>query len=134
MILIPKELVTSEIANLGPLKTRLLFEFSNELMSSQKLGYMMGLLSAEARVAKFLLSHSQQFKKIGFSEKAFHLRMTRQDIGSYLGVTLETVSRALSRFARRGYIKVDQKYVELVDIDALRNLRRLSSETNSEVD
>lgn len=134
IILIPKELVIDERMKIGALRTRLLLEFSNALLASQKVEYMMGQLTAEARVAKFLLSHSQQFKKIGFSEKAFHLRMTRQDIGSYLGVTLETVSRALSRFARRGYIKVDQKFIELVDIQALRALRRLSLGHDTELD
>jgi CRP/FNR family transcriptional regulator len=51
--------------------------------------------------------------------------MTREDIGSYLGLTLETVSRTLSGFARCGFIRVDQKYIEIVDPDGLKMLRRL---------
>jgi CRP/FNR family transcriptional regulator len=51
--------------------------------------------------------------------------MTREDIGSYLGLTLETVSRTLSGFARCGFIRVAQKYIEIVDPDGLKMLRRL---------
>ena len=62
---------------------------------------------------------------MGYSSKLFNLRMTRHEIGSYLGLTLETVSRTLSAFNEIGLISVDQRSIGIRDIDALRTLRRL---------
>ena len=61
-------------------------------------------LSAEARVATFLLNLSTRMQERGYSATDFTLRMTREEIGSYLGMQLETVSRTLSRFQREGWI------------------------------
>jgi CRP/FNR family transcriptional regulator len=62
---------------------------------------------------------------MGYSSKLFNLRMTRHEIGSYLGLTLETVSRTLSAFNEIGLITVDQRSIGIIDIDSLRTLRRL---------
>lgn len=95
-----------------------------ELTNQRALIGMLGTLSAEARVGRFLLSMSERFVKMGYSGKVFNLRMTRQDIGSYLGLTLETVSRTLSAFNEMGLISVRQRLVCINDIDALRTLRK----------
>jgi CRP/FNR family transcriptional regulator len=98
---------------------------SRELVREQAMIGMLGALSAEARVARFLVALSERFAQMGYSSKLFNLRMTRHEIGSYLGLTLETVSRALSAFNEIGYISVDQRTIGIKDADALKTLRRL---------
>src|SRR3569623_450499 len=98
---------------------------SRELVREQAMVSMLGALSAEARVARFLVSLSERFAIKGYSSKLFNLRMTRHEIGSYLGLTLETVSRTLSAFNELGLITVDQRSIGIKDIDALKSLRRL---------
>ncbi len=98
---------------------------SRELVREQAMVSMLGALSAEARVARFLVSLSERFAEMGYSSKLFNLRMTRHEIGSYLGLTLETVSRTLSAFNEIGLISVDQRSIGIKDIESLRTLRRL---------
>ncbi|MES2534724.1 MAG: helix-turn-helix domain-containing protein [Pseudomonadota bacterium] len=98
---------------------------SRELVREQSMVSMLGALSAEARVARFLVSLSERFAEMGYSSKLFNLRMTRHEIGSYLGLTLETVSRTLSAFNEIGLITVDQRSIGIKDVDALKTLRRL---------
>ncbi|WP_229490153.1 Crp/Fnr family transcriptional regulator [Pseudoduganella namucuonensis] len=98
---------------------------SRELVREQAMIGMLGALSAEARVARFLVSLADRFAQMGYSSKLFNLRMTRHEIGSYLGLTLETVSRTLSAFNEVGLISVDQRTIGIKDPDALKNLRRL---------
>jgi CRP/FNR family transcriptional regulator len=98
---------------------------SRELIREQVMVSMLTALSAEARVARFLVSMSEKFGQMGYSSKLFNLRMTRHEIGSYLGLTLETVSRTLSTFNQIGWISVDQRMIEINDLDALKTLRRL---------
>jgi tRNA U34 5-methylaminomethyl-2-thiouridine-forming methyltransferase MnmC len=68
---------------------------------------------------------AERFAAMGYSSKLFNLRMTRHEIGSYLGLTLETVSRTLSAFNEIGLISVDQRTIGIKDADALKSLRRL---------
>jgi CRP/FNR family transcriptional regulator, anaerobic regulatory protein len=98
---------------------------SRELVREQAMVSMLGALSAEARVARFLVTLAERFGEMGYSNKVFNLRMTRHEIGSYLGLTLETVSRTLSAFNEIGLITVDQRSICIKDADALRTLRRL---------
>jgi CRP/FNR family transcriptional regulator len=102
---------------------------SRELVREQSMVSMLGALSAEARVARFLVSLSERFADMGYSSKLFNLRMTRHEIGSYLGLTLETVSRTLSAFNEIGLITVDQRSIGICDVEALRTLRRLPPST-----
>jgi CRP/FNR family transcriptional regulator, anaerobic regulatory protein len=98
---------------------------SRELVREQAMIGMLGALSAEARVARFLVSLADRFAQMGYSSKLFNLRMTRHEIGSYLGLTLETVSRTLSAFNEIGLITVDQRTIGIKDAEALKTLRRL---------
>jgi CRP/FNR family transcriptional regulator len=102
---------------------------SRELVREQAMVSMLGGLSAEARVARFLVSLSDRFADMGYSSKVFNLRMTRHEIGSYLGLTLETVSRTLSAFNEISLIVVDQRSITIKDLDALKTLRRLPPST-----
>jgi CRP/FNR family transcriptional regulator len=88
---------------------------SRELVRDRGVMTLLGTMRAEERLAAFLLNLSQRFKARGFSASEFHLRMTREEIGSYLGLSLETVSRAFSRFQADGLISVQQKHIVIVD-------------------
>lgn len=75
----------------------------------------LGTMRAEQRLAMFLLDLSQRYQTRGYSSSEFILRMTREEIGSYLGLKLETVSRLLSRFQREGLIQVQGRKVTWLD-------------------
>jgi CRP/FNR family transcriptional regulator, anaerobic regulatory protein len=106
------------------LEQAILHVLSRELVQKQAMVGRLSALSAEAKVARFLTNLGERFSDLGYSGKCFNLRMTRQELGSYLGLTLETVSRTLSAFNELGYITVDQRQICLLDIDALNTLRR----------
>ena len=82
----------------------------------------LGLLSADERMAAFLLHLSRRFSARGYSAQRFMLRMTRAEIGSFLGLTLETISRVFSRFQRLGLLKVTRREIELLDMATLQAL------------
>lgn len=79
-------------------------------------------LNAEQRVAAFLLDLAARQRALGFSARQLLLRMSRADLGNFLAIQLETVTRALSRMASLGIIAVARRDVELLDIDALQSL------------
>jgi len=83
---------------------------------------LLGSMRAEERLAAFLLNLSQRFAARGYSPTRFNLRMTREEIGSYLGLKLETISRAFSRFQEDGLIAVQNKYIEIKDLERLRGV------------
>src|SRR5262245_43532986 len=83
---------------------------------------LLGSMRAEERLAAFLLNLAQRLKARGFSSTALILRMTREEIGTYLGLKLETVSRCFSKFHEDGVLKVQQRQVEILDEAALRAL------------
>ena len=85
---------------------------------------LLGSMRAEERLAAFFLNLSRRFVCRGYSPSEFHLRMTRQEIGSYLGLKLETVSRLFSLFREKGLIEVRQKHVSILDIAGLEGMLR----------
>jgi CRP/FNR family transcriptional regulator, anaerobic regulatory protein len=95
---------------------------SREIVRDQGVMMLLGTMRAEERLAAFLLNLSQRFTARGYSATEFHLRMTREEIGSYLGLKLETVSRALSHFQENGLIGVQQKHIRILDIAGLRKI------------
>ena len=95
---------------------------SREIVRDHGVMMLLGSMRAEERLAAFLLNMSQRFNARGFSSQEFNLRMTREEIGSYLGLKLETVSRAFSRFQEDGLISVQQKHVLLLDAAGLKKL------------
>ena len=95
---------------------------SRELVRDQGVMTLLGTMKAEERLAAFLLNLSQRFTARGFSASEFHLRMTRDEIGSYLGLSLETVSRLFSRFADDGLIAVQQKHIRILDVTGLKGV------------
>lgn len=81
---------------------------------------MLGSMHAEERLVTFLLDLSARFRERGYSPTAFILRMSREDIASYLGLKLETVSRLFSRLQGDGLIQVQGRAIKLLDPTALR--------------
>ena len=83
---------------------------------------VLGTMRAEQRLAAFLLDLSQRYRARGYSSSEFVLRMTREEIGSYMGLKLETVSRLFSRFQHEGLLQVQGRTVKLLDRVALGKL------------
>src|SRR5262245_4118919 len=125
----------ARIARLGhehPLLERLLYAaFSRELIRKRNMIWLLGTLHAEARLATFLLDLSERFGRLGYSRSSFALRMSREEMGSYLGIKLETVSRAFSAFAAAGLLTVDRKEVTLTDIAGLQRVVRPQEEVSA---
>ncbi len=95
---------------------------SREIVRDHGVMMLLGTMRAEERLAAFLLNMSQRFTTRGYSPCEFHLRMTREEIGSYLGLKLETVSRSFSKFQEEGLISVQQKHVRILDLLGLKRL------------
>jgi CRP/FNR family transcriptional regulator, anaerobic regulatory protein len=92
---------------------------SREIVREHSLMMLLGSMNAEERLAAFLLNLSQRLKARGWSARDFHLRMSRAEIGSYLGMKLETVSRTFSAFVQQRLLDVDKRHVRIVDLDGL---------------
>lgn len=103
---------------------------SRELTQDQRHLLALGSMRAEERLAGFLLNLSERLAARGYTNNEFDLRMSREEIGSYLGIQIETVSRLLSRFAEAGLIQVKQRHVKLIDMDGLYELAGLSNPEN----
>ncbi|MCW5625001.1 MAG: fumarate/nitrate reduction transcriptional regulator Fnr [Burkholderiales bacterium] len=95
---------------------------SREIVRDHGVMMLLGSMRAEERLAAFLVNLSQRFTSRGYSPSEFYLRMTREEIGSYLGLKLETVSRVFSRFQDEGTIAVQQKHIRIIDIPRLKQL------------
>ena len=95
---------------------------SREITREHSVMLILGTLHADQRLATFLLDLAQRYQERGYSSVEFILRMTREEIGSYLGLQLETVSRLFSRFHEEGLIQVHGRVVKLLDRVALRTI------------
>jgi CRP/FNR family transcriptional regulator len=104
---------------------------SKEILHEQGLLTQLGKKSAEERLAAFLLSLATRFRQRGFSAREFNLSMSRTDIGNYLGLVEETVSRLFTRFQEQGLTAVVRKHVRLLDEKRLGHLAGMSGATLS---
>jgi CRP/FNR family transcriptional regulator len=95
---------------------------AREITRSHDHMLLLSAARADQRVAIFLLDMAERYRRLGESRSRFALRMTRQDIGSYLGLQLETVSRILSHFQREGFIQVQGREISMLDFPALWRL------------
>jgi CRP/FNR family transcriptional regulator len=95
---------------------------SREIVRDHGVMLLLGSMRAEERLAAFLLNLTKRLQARGFSSNSLVLRMTREEIGSYLGLKLETVSRAFSKFQDSGLLEVKQRQVRVLDADALQKL------------
>lgn len=95
---------------------------SREITHDQGVMMMLGSMRAEERLAAFLINLSHRFVARGYASSEFNLRMKREEIGSYLGLTFETVSRIFSKFQNDDLIRVHQKHIEILDIVGLQKM------------
>lgn len=109
-------------ASIPSLQHQLFRLLSKEISSEAEMMSLLSKSSAEERLASFLLGLSERFKRRGFSSTDFFLSMSRQEIGSYLGLALETVSRLFTRFQDEGILKVERKHVMILDMEKLRSM------------
>lgn len=94
----------------------------HEIVRDQRAMFLLGSLSAQERLIAFLLELSRNMRRRGFSESCLQLRMTREDIGSYLGLSLETVSRLFSKLHAEGLLQVSRREIRIPDPTALLKL------------
>ncbi|MFL6674361.1 MAG: fumarate/nitrate reduction transcriptional regulator Fnr [Massilia sp.] len=95
---------------------------SQEITREQNVMLLLGNMRAEQRFAVFLVNLSARYAARGYSPTTFQLRMSREDIGNYLGLTIESISRLLSRFRKQGWLQVDKREVTLLDPARLKAL------------
>lgn len=95
---------------------------SREIVRDHGVMLLLGSMRAEERLAAFLLNLTQRLQSRGFSASSLVLRMTREEIGSYLGLKLETVSRAFSKFQDDGVLEVKQRQITVLDPAKLQKL------------
>ena len=101
---------------------------SKEITSDQEMQLLLGKRTAEEKLAAFFLSLSARYKPRGLSATNFNLPMSRQDIGNYLGLALETVSRLFAHFQEGGLLKVNRREVTITDLPRLKNMVKSTRE------
>jgi len=119
---LPFSLIEGLSREIPTLQRHLHCVLSREIVRDHGVMMLLGSMRAEERLAVFLLNLSKRFMRRGYSPSDFHLRMTREEIGSYLGLKLETVSRLFSKFQEDGLIEVQQKHVRILDINGLEKV------------
>jgi len=117
---IPYERIDTLTEALPGLKDELIRLLSLKVLHYQTLTMLLSRKSAEERLAALLLSLSTRFKRRGCSSTEFYLSMSRNDIGNYLGLAVETVSRMFTRFDAEGLLTVQRKYIKLTDLERLK--------------
>jgi CRP/FNR family transcriptional regulator len=119
---IPFERLDDLSGQLPELRRQLLRSMSKEIREEQQMMLLLSKKNAEERIATFLVKLSQRFKVRGYSETSFRLSMSRNEIGNYLGLAVETVSRIFTRFQKSGLLSVDGKEVHIEDLMKLYEL------------
>lgn len=95
---------------------------SRQIVNDHTVMQLLGSRRAEERLAAFLLELTQRLQARGFSSSSLVLRMTREEIGTYLGLTLETVSRCFSKLQDDGVLQVKRRHINVLDPAALARL------------
>ena len=104
------------------LRQQMMRLMSGEIKGDQDMILLLSKKNAEERLAAFIYNLSRRFAQRGFSPREFRLTMTRGDIGNYLGLTVETISRLLGRFQKSGMLAVKGKYITIENSDLLAQL------------
>ena len=116
---IPFERLDDLSGQLPELRRQILRTMSKEIREEQQMMLLLSKKNAEERVATFLIKLSLRFKARGYSETTFRLSMSRNEIGNYLGLAVETVSRIFTRFQKSDLLRVEGKEVHIQDLDQL---------------
>ena len=118
---LPYETLDKMAVQFPKLRHQLMSFMSAEIKQDHDLMMLLNKRTAEERLIYFLAHLSKRFEDRGFSPRQFNLSMTRNEIGNYLGLTVETISRLLTRFQKEGIIKVDGKLITILDFEAMDN-------------
>ena len=119
---LPHGVIQSIAREVPALHRRLLSALGGEIARGQVTMMMLGTMGARERLVGFLLDVSRRFLRRGYSGAMFRLCMTRGEIGSYLGLSLETVSRHFSALARDGLIEVRKRDISILDLQGLERI------------
>ena len=119
---IPYEQLEALSHEFGDLQRQFHRIMSREIVRDHGVMLLLGSMRAEERLAAFLLNLTQRLRARGFSPSSLVLRMTREEIGSYLGLKLETVSRCFSHFHEEGVLAVRQRQIQVLDPGALQKI------------
>lgn len=122
--IMPFERIAELSLEVKALQSHLHKVMSREIVRDQSIMMLLGTMRAEERLAAFLVNLTQRLHTRGFSSTDLVLRMTREEIGSYLGLKLETVSRTFSKFVEDGLITVKQKIIHIIDAERLAQLAK----------
>ena len=101
------------------LRTSFMQVVSREIAREQQMMMTLGQMSADARLAHFLVTLGHRFKERGYSETEYNLSMSRHDLANYLGLAVETLSRLFKKFQTNGLLEVRRRNVKITDYDAL---------------
>ncbi len=119
---IPFDRLDSLSESLPELRTQLYRSMSKELRDDRRMMRLLSRKTADQRLASFFIGLSDRFRRRGYSPFSFRLSMARADIGNYLGLAVETVSRILGRFQSQGLVEVSGREVHILDFDALTQI------------
>ncbi len=119
---IPFDKLESLTQELPGLQKQLFNVMSGEIRDEQELLMLLSKKSADERFAAFVINLSARFKRRGLSGTEFQLMMTRSDIGNYLGLAVETVSRLITRLQKQELIKTQDRYIEILNQEGLSQL------------
>lgn len=112
-----------ELSNSIPtLKNELFKIMSRKICSDQQMMILLGKKNADEKVASLLMNIGQRFKRRGYSGTSFRLVMSRNDISNYLGLAIETVSRVMTRFQKKGFIQAEGKEISIIDVEEMAKL------------
>ena len=120
----PVAVIEAMAREVPSLQRRLHSALAREIARAQGVMMLLGSMNARERLAAFLLNLSKRYLQHGYSGCSFRLRMTRAEIGSYLGLSLETVSRLFSAFRKDGLVEVRQRDICILDIHGLERVLR----------
>ncbi|MCK2182475.1 fumarate/nitrate reduction transcriptional regulator Fnr [Halomonas getboli] len=101
------------------LRNQLYRSMSKEMREDLRMIRLLSHKNADQRLATFFVNFSDRFRRRGYSPYSFRLSMTRADIGNYLGLAVETISRVLTRFQQQGLIRVSGREIHILDLPAL---------------
>lgn len=116
---IPYDKINDICQQVPDLQNQMFRLISRELSNENKLLMSINKRTAEERIATFLVSLSGRFKNLGYSAREYNLPMSRQEIGNYLGLTIETVSRLFTKFQRNGLVTINRKAIRIEDLSTL---------------
>ena len=119
---IPFDRLNALSEQMPELRTQLFKSLSKELHEDRRMMMVLSRKTADERLASFLVNLSQRFRRRGYSPYSFRLSMARADIGNYLGLAVETISRILTRFQTQGLVDIRAREVHILHLDGLIEL------------